>query len=134
MPSFKTTLTSKKLTCSDDLDRLNLRKDINEFIRRIRLKEYFYDGDNVGGDFSNVPAFRNKSTWSPERGRELAIEAYAQAVEEEILSSLNNGRGIYSNLSESECKALRDLKWYDDIVIKEADKGSGVVVMDRDNT
>ena len=84
-----------------DLDRFSLRKDINEFIRRIRLKEYFYDGDNVGGDFSDVPAFRNKSIWSPERGREIAIEAYAQAVEEEILSSLNNGRGVYSNLLES---------------------------------
>ena len=103
-----------------------------EFIRSIRLKEYFYDGDNVGGDFSDVPAFRNKSTWSPERGREIAIEAYAQAVEEEILSSLNIERGVYSNLSESEREALKDLKSYDDIVIKEADKSSGVVVMDRD--
>ena len=53
-----------------DLHRFNLRKDINEFIRRIRLEEYFYDGDNVGGDFSDVPAFKSKSTWSPERGRE----------------------------------------------------------------
>ena len=114
------------------MDRFNLRKDINEFIRRIRLKEYFYDGDNVGGDFSDVPAFRNKSTWIPERGRQIAIEAYAQAVEEEILSSLNNERGVYSNLSESERKALKYLKSYDDIIIKQADKGSGVVVMDRE--
>ena len=73
-----------------DLDRYNLRKDTNDFIRRIRLKEYFFNGDNVEGDFSNVPAFRNKSVWCPERGRELAIEAYAQAVEEEILSSIRN--------------------------------------------
>ena len=114
------------------MDGFNLRKDINEFIRRIRLKEYFYDGDNVGGDFSDVPAFRNKSTWIPERGRQIAIEAYAQAVEEEILSSLNNERGVYSNLSESERKALKDLKSYDDIIIKQVDKGSGVVVMDRE--
>jgi len=56
---------------------------------------------------------------------EIAIEAYAQAVEEEILSSVNNGRRIHSNLSESERKALKDLKSYDDIVIKEADKESG---------
>ena len=109
-----------------DLDRYNLRKDINDFIRRIRLKEYFFQGDNVGGDFSDFPAFRNRSTWGPDRGREIAIEAYAQAVEEEILSSVNNGRRIHSNLSESERKALKDLKFYDDIVIKEADKGSGV--------
>ena len=32
----------------------------------------------------------------------------------------------------SEREALKNLKSYSDIVIKEADKGSGVVVMDRD--
>ena len=101
-------------------------------VSRIRLKEYFFNGDNVEGDFSNVPAFRNKSVWCPERGRELAIEAYAQAVEEEILSSIRNEGATYSNLSTSEREALKNLKSYNDIVIKEADKGSGVVVMDRD--
>ena len=35
-------------------------------------------------------------------------------------------------MSTSEREALKNLKSYDDIVIKEADKGSGVVVMDRD--
>ena len=64
---------------------------------------------NVGGDFSDFPAFRNRSTWCPDRGREIAIEAYAQAVEEEILSSVNNGRRIHSNLSESGRKALKTL-------------------------
>ena len=114
-----------------NLDRFKLCKDINEFIRRIRLKEYFYE-DKVGEKFSNFPGFRRKSIWSPERGREIAIEAYAQAVEEEILSSLNNGRSVYGNLSSLERKALKDLKSYEDLIIKEADKGSGVVVMDRD--
>ena len=48
------------------------------------------------------------------------------------MSSLNNGRGVYSNLSESERRALKDLKSYNDIVIKQADKGLGVVVMDSE--
>ena len=34
-----------------DLDRYSSRKDINDFIRRIRLKEYFIEGDNVEGGF-----------------------------------------------------------------------------------
>ena len=93
-----------------DLDRYSLRKDINDFIRRIRLKEYFFEGNNVEGYFSNVPAFRSKSVWCPERGRELAIEAYAQAVEEEILSSIKNEGATYSNLSIWERKALKSLK------------------------
>ena len=106
-----------------DLDRYRLHKDINDFIRCIRLKEYFFEGDNVEGDFWNVPAFRNKSVWCPECGRELGIEAYAQAVEEEILSSIKNEGATYSDLSTSERKALKNLKSYNDIVIKEADKG-----------
>ena len=91
-------------------DRYKLRRDINDFIRRIRLKEYFYGGDNVEGNFSNVPAFRNKS----------------------ILSSFNNDGRVYSNLLPEERQALEDLKSYDNIVIKEADKGSGVVIMDKE--
>jgi glutamine amidotransferase-like uncharacterized protein len=37
----------------------------------------------------------------------------------------------YSNLSVEEIKALKDLKNYRDIIIKEADKGSAVLVWDR---
>ena len=88
-----------------DLDRYSLRKDINDFIRRIRLKEYFFEGDNVEGDFSNVPAFRNKSVWCPERGRELAIEAYAQAVEEEILSSIKNEGATVTSPKFTRCRS-----------------------------
>ena len=32
---------------ANDLDRVNLRKDINIFIRRIRLKESFYNESKV---------------------------------------------------------------------------------------
>lgn len=110
----------------NDLDMFNLRKDINDFIRHIQLKEYFYDSTNVEADFLDFPAFRNKSTWCPERGRELAIEVYAKAIEDEFLSQINNGWSINSNLTALESKALKDLKSYDDIVIN---KGSGVVVL-----
>lgn len=86
-----------------DLDRYSLCKDINEFIRRITLKEYLREIMSQG--IFHVPAFRNKSVWCPERGRELAIEAYAKTVEEEILSSIRNGGSTYSNLSTSEREA-----------------------------
>lgn len=37
----------------------------------------------------------------------------------------------YRNLTKEEQQALENLRKYDDIVIKQADKGSGVVVMDQ---
>lgn len=59
-----------------DFDRYKLCRDINDFIRCIRFKEYFYGGDNVEGDFLNVFVFRNKFMWCFEWGRELVIEVY----------------------------------------------------------
>lgn len=41
---------------------------------------------------------------------------------------------MYNNLPASECEELKDLKSYEDIVIKEADKGSEVVVLDKRST
>ena len=45
-----------------DIDMYEVRWDINEFLRRIRLGESFHndDDDDVEGDFSEVPAFRKK--------------------------------------------------------------------------
>ena len=58
------------------IDVYNVRKVIRDYIRRIRLREYFYCEEEVDGDFSEMPAFRKKSIWCPERNREMAIEAY----------------------------------------------------------
>ena len=64
----------------------NLQKDIKEFTRRIRLREYFYSGEKMDADFSDMPAFRKKSNWCPARNREVAIEKYVEALEKKILS------------------------------------------------
>lgn len=52
----------------------NLQKDIKEFTRRIRLREYFYVDEEMDGDFSDMPAFRKKSNWCPARNREVGRE------------------------------------------------------------
>ena len=78
-----------------------------------------------------MPAFRTKSTWCPERNREIAIEAYVDALERTILSHDLNVKS-HRNLTQDEQKALENLRGYVDIIIKQADKGSAVVVMDRE--
>lgn len=101
-------------------------------MRRVRLKECFYTGqDDVEGEFSSLPAFRKKSNWSPERNRELAIEAYVEALERDILAH-DFGTPYQRNLTREEQQALQDLRTYDDIIIKQADKPSAVVVMDKE--
>ena len=78
-----------------------------------------------------MPAFRTKSAWCPERNREMAIEAYVEGLERAILSHDLNVK-YQRNLTQDEQKALENLRNYDEIIIKQADKGSAVVVMDRE--
>ena len=80
-----------------EIDVYTLRKDVLNYVRRIRLKEYFYSDEETDGDFSEIPAL------------EVPLEPHQRRT-----------------------KALEDLRSYDDIVIKQADKGSAVVVMDKE--
>ena len=112
------------------IDTYTLKKDVLEYVRRIRLKEYFYKDGDVDGDFSEIPAFRKKSTWCPDKNRDLFLEVYASALEKKIFEGNLNTKS-YRNLTREEQRALENLRKYEDIVIKQADKGSGVVVMDR---
>ena len=115
----------------DEIDVYTLRKDVLNYVRRIRLKEYFYSDEESDGDLSEIPAFRKKSSRCPEKNRDLFLEAYASALEE-IFRESNLKKKCHRNLTKEEQKALEDLRSYDDIVIKQADKGSAVVVMDKE--
>ncbi|KAL9958229.1 hypothetical protein ACROYT_G035215, partial [Oculina patagonica] len=114
----------------EKVDVYNLRKDIREFVRRIRLREFFYCDDEVDGAFSDIPTFRNRSAWCPEKNREMAVEAYVEALENAILSH-DFETSHQRNLTREEQRALENLRSYDDIIIKQADKGSAVVVLDK---
>ena len=100
-------------------------------MRRLRLKEYFLSNDYVGGGFSSYPAFRQRSTWCPERNRDLILEVYINMLEKKIFSSNLQAR-CHRNINREEQKALENLRNYDDINIKQVDKGSAMVILDRD--
>ena len=103
------------------IDTYALRRDVLEYVRRIRLKEYFYKDDKVDGKFSDVPVFRKKSNWCPKKNRDFFLESYVNALEKKIFEGNLNGKN-YRNLTREEQRALEDLRKYDDIVLKQADK------------
>ena len=108
----ETSLLSKGLSfCPTprDIDLFALRKDISDYVRRLRLKEYFLHNDSVGGGFSSYPAFRHRSTWCPERNRDLILEAYISMLEKKIFSC-NLKALCHRNISREEQKALENLK------------------------
>ena len=108
-------------------------------------------------NFSEVPAFRPYSIWNPPKGHPN-LKVFLSEVEKELLSCIGNTLG-YSNLSPGEWKTICCLEndrsivikkgYYNlspgewkticclendrSIVIKKADKGSVVVVRDRNN-
>ena len=111
-----------------DLDRSKLKEDIESFKRRMRLKWFFRENDRCEDNEVITNKFKCKSSWSPSV-RDTVLESYLSALERELLAIPTEGKS-YSNLSQSELSALSDLKRDRNIVIKGADKGSAVVVLD----
>ena len=79
---------------------------------------------------SKTRAFKSKPRWKPPK-RHVSLEVFLSCVEKELFSDeMNNS--TQKNLSAEEWKALRNLANDRSLVVKGADKGSSVVVWDRD--
>ena len=75
--------------------------------------------------------FRPKSTFNP-RNKDTVIETYLCCLEERLLE-IDISSKIFKNLTREERNALYNLRDDPTIIIKGADKGSAVVVWDREN-
>ena len=106
-----------------------LRKDFEEFCRRMRIKWHFRNEPTL--DFSNIPAFAPKSAWKPPKGHPN-LEVFLSQVESDLFKAIEIPIG-YSNLSKEEWDGIRSLADDRNIVLKRADKGSCVVIWDRND-
>ena len=79
--------------------------------------------------FSESPGFRPKSAWKPPLGHSI-FEAFLSQLEKDIFT-VSQKLLRYLNLSKEEWQTVRSLTTDRNIVIKKADKGSGVVIWDR---
>ena len=58
------------------VNRFELKKDLEAFGGRLRLKEFFYNSDE--DEFNpNQHRFKEKSTWNPPRNRDPALKLHA---------------------------------------------------------
>ena len=106
-----------------------MKQDLEDFGRRLRLKWMYRDEEDGVERISRV--FKIPSRFKP-KNVDASIEVYLSHLEEELMSINCNGSN-FSNLSVEEQGALRNLRNDDSIVIKSADKGSAVVVWDRED-
>ena len=111
------------------INEVDLRRVISDFTRKMRCKWFFRNErqENV----SETSEFKSKSTWNPPKGAP-ALELFLSQTEKDILSILP-GKATNYNLSKEEYLTMRSLQNDRSVVIKPADKGSAVVVWDRND-
>ena len=71
---------------------------------------------------------KKRSTWTPDKGRDKWLDSYIQEIKDDIIKRLH--RDFKMNTTSSEEKAMQDLLNETSIIIRPADKGSGIVVLD----
>ena len=108
------------------LNKALIKEELEAYGRKLRLMWHFRNDER---ELSYDP-FKKKPKFDLKR-KDAAIELYLSCLEEEI--SLLDYKVGYSNLTKEERDAIYSLKNDSSIIIKEADKGSAVVVWDRDD-
>lgn len=98
-------------------------ESFERFRRSNRIKSFFRDS----GPQQTHP-FRKRSTWEPPPATPH-IEAYLQRVKTQLSTMPNKSH--LPNLTRAERTALNSLMKDPELVIKKADKGSGIVLEDR---
>ena len=81
--------------------------------------------------FLTADRFRPKSSFNP-RNKDVIIETYLSCLEERLLD-IEIPSIRFNNLTKEEREALYSLKDDPSIIIKGADKGSVVVVWERED-
>ena len=100
----------------------NLREDVAEFTRKLRLEDYFIDKNYQSEDI-----VRPKSEFTLQSGRVPELDDIASEIETMKIKE----KKFKDNLSKSERKALNELCHGNEIVIEQADKGRTVGIMTK---
>lgn len=101
-----------------------LNNDIDDFCRKLRLKEYFHEKP-----MENISLVKCKSSWEPPSGLNQTLDKTINYLK--LAKNIaTDAKCKKSNLKYDERRAIASLKNQSNITIKEADKGSAVVLMD----
>ena len=143
-----------------NLNLSEVQKDLNKFARKLRLRYFFHNlnkNQNMPRDSGNSQPsqptngdmqphmqshmdplvkkidkkFKPESNWSPSVGTNPHLETYIQCIKMDVDKTDFHKKKIKSNLSHKEWISFEKIKRKRDIVIKKADKGSAVVIMNR---
>jgi reverse gyrase len=142
--SAESSLLSKGLNFCPNPPKINVRElneDLDQFAWWLRIKEYIHSKKENSEDLStdesdikeviDIPSFVKKSNWIPKSSKNTRLESVIDLFKSDIKHNVDVHVPKTDNLTQAERSALRDIQEKDDIIIKPADKGSAVVVMDK---
>lgn len=118
---------NKKIVYSD------LDDSVKRFERRLQLFKFFADKEDINDSDNsdeNRLKFESNPTWWPKR-LDANITEFCDKLKNCLYETINENQNKFTNISLRELKALRTLKRNKDIVIKKADKNSGIVVLNK---
>ena len=101
--------------------------ELEAFGRVLYLKWNFHNENK----YIHRDMFTPKSKVNP-RNKDIIIKQYLSSLKEKLMK-VEIPKGKFNNLTNSERKALYDLKNDENIEIKSADKNAAVVVWDRED-
>lgn len=106
---------------------MDVIKDTEEFCRTLRLGEVFQNSEN-----SDESLVRNKSYFKPNSNRDKQLEDYINFLKTAAQKNQTDVR-VRDNITILERTALEKFTIDNTIIIKEADKGEAIVIMDKDH-
>ena len=116
------------------MNKFDLYIDTHKFIRTLNLKKYFLSHPVESSMRSNVAplyidsGLKNRSLFNPQNSNNHYIEVFKQLVLKDI-DELPQKKKVNPEFIKEGIKTLEKNK---DIIIRPADKGGGVVVMDKE--
>ena len=122
-----------KFTPTPTTNHTELMTDMKSFCRRLRLKEEFYDSDDETptNEKQEGPLVRNKSKHMPKPRRNTMLDDCIDILTRAVKENPTEHKTRHKNLSHQQTKALTELQHNKAIIIKNADKGGAVCVMDK---
>ena len=112
-----------------------LLDDLYFFCQKLKLKQYFYGGDNITDiieqeERCDLNTKLPNRYFNPKRETPLNLQRYISVVKKEVTELLKNPNYQEPNLTSHEWLKLRYLSENRNLTIKAADKGGKIVIMD----
>ncbi|XP_069077648.1 dynein axonemal heavy chain 11-like [Pleurodeles waltl] len=122
-------------------DEMDYANDIHDTVALMTITDYEENPTtvstvlqdlNVASDIHITSGLKQRSTWTPRSALDNSIDTFYKMVWTDL--NRQDMKGIHlnkPNLNKEEYKALQSLRSDDTVIIKKADKGGNIVVLNR---